>query len=108
MTVTVTGLALPQFMGHWPRAGTKLLYIPLSDSFVIVVMLVQWLSGYMTCFHGADQGSSLYIVIVHFVFSCHEMTPGPSQARVDIPWPRVIIGVLAHLIHFVQLWPGTR
>ena len=89
MTVTVTGLALPQIMRHWPLAGTKLLYhIPLSDNFVIMVMLVQWLSGYMICFHGAEQGSSLYVVNVHFAFSCHEMTPGSSQARADIPWPR--------------------
>ena len=35
---------------HWHEAGTKLFYIPLPDFFVIMVTLVQWLSGKMTYF----------------------------------------------------------
>jgi hypothetical protein len=61
-----------------------------------MVTLVQWLSDKMTCFHGAEQGSSLQVVNVHLVFF------GPRQARADIPGPRVIIGVLAHLIYFLS------
>ena len=55
---------------HEARAGTKLqgLYTPLSYQFVIMVKLMQWLSGKMTCFHVAEQGSSLDVVNAHLVF----------------------------------------